>query len=648
MDTTTPSFSGPAVPARYVDTGLDYKANQSSRNAFGSAIGKYEKSPPGEWVARLKQEVGEAMRLPPASFGSSEHMEKIDHLYRIHVDEWVIAMRADPAYEDPQNKRWVSQISSCFDEDTSYDDNRARLFKSYAQFQDVWWYIIAGGNMNTSLLDARERVESMLGNTAADGNEAAIENEVTSQFSALSKASRQTDGNAFSWAFQAASVVPLNSIAPSLPHIFANIFNKDDTRQVLNMLNSGIQWENFRNEGRLRSLIEAVSPSGAFFDARQNQRQFGRRSLRGDSPGQLKKYCRVFDDLRSLLFKEVEPACSNYQKFDDSHEPYVTPSMGRHRHDTMSSVPAIRQQSRAKEWQYTPEVPTAGLGPDQRKLVWMVYCPLVMGIMYPWFSQPDQTCKDALVNNLHSNFVLASHGISKTGECTIQNIVPFISMLYNIQSTRSDMLVSLKVRGDSVSINGIEVSPSLDTKGQSVDIAIELKKETSGDGEAFGVKGATVHVSSQWHTVKDTLERGLILSHGCYSSSGTWDDAFQAACDPGDPDTHMHVTCGMEYCIESNKVPPMMIVKKDSDKDQYWIHVGGDHTSGIACHTRNILHFYMQHYKMKLDTCDGVYPHNLLLERTHYTADTNNNTYVPQPTKGRLSSAMFQSPAMMR
>ena len=119
MDTTTPSFSGPAVPARYVDTGLDYKANQPSRNAFGIGSAKYEKSPPSEWVDRLKQEVAEAMRLPPSSFGSAQQMEKVDHLFQIHLDEWVKAMRADPAYEDKQNSRWVTQISSCFDDNPS-------------------------------------------------------------------------------------------------------------------------------------------------------------------------------------------------------------------------------------------------------------------------------------------------------------------------------------------------------------------------------------------------------------------------------------------------------------------------------------------------------------------------------------------------
>ena len=645
MDTTTPSFSGPAVPARYVDTGLDYKANQPSQYAFGSAAPRYEKSPPSEWVGRLKREVAEAMRLPPGSFGNTEHMEKVDHLFQMHRDDWTDAMRADPAYENRQDKKWVNEISNCFDEDPAYDDDRGRLFKRYEQFKDVFWYIIAGGDPNPSLFDARERVESMLGNTAADGNEPAIEQEVASQYAALTKASRHTDGNGFSWATQTASLVPLNSIAPTLLHIFSNIFDKADTRHLLNIINKGDKWKTVKNEGRLRSLVEAASPSGTFFDQAEIQRRFGRRSLRGDSPEELRKYCKVFDDLRVLLFKEVEPACSNYEKYDDTRDKshLTRPSMPRH--DTYSRDPHVRQQSRAKEYQYTPEVPTAELGPEQKKLVWMVYCPLVMGVMYPWFSQPDQTCKDALVNNLHSTFVLASHGISKTGECMIQNIVPFVSMLYNVQDTRSDMLVSLKVRGDSVSVNGITVDPKLVTKSKSVDAAIELKGTTDHGGDPFAVKGTTSVVGNQWGTVTDTLKRGLNMSYECYGTAAMdWEDAFEAACDPGRSDAYMHVTCGMEYCVESNKVPPMMIVKKpDADpdsKDQYWIHVGGDHTSGIACHTKNILHYYMQHYKMKLDPCD-VHDHNMLLERVHYTADTNQNTYVPQ--QRRLNSVAYSA-----
>ena len=626
-ETNTPSFSGPALPAQYAHIGNNSQGfgdqDETTDTSFADNDQWGDLHDCRVWFDYLLMRLSEA--VDQSELG--EHNNKMmQHYFDTTVAQFRERMTLDPYYHDvPKLAKWLGDLMLCFrmpkrgfGEGNDIKQKRINMLRTPEYMKDVFWRVIA--NKSLDLLQARNMTDTLTGRQEFnDAHISKVSAELmlqSKQFMQLTNTRTHTD--AMTWASANGFLNSLGSILPtSLTDMMLKIYPKENNEELKTMLSTGIKWSEFQHENLLRHQIELIANSQqAFFPQTSVVRMFGQRNTAADAPERIVEYCHIFHGLRELLFLSNIPPCSTRESY-----PNTKPPVKRRKDETESDNLTARNAARFGESQYTPDVPSAGLSEPQINLLWGFYSPVMLGLIYPFFSLPDPNCKYDLMNNLHSSFILSAHGISKTGECVINNCVPFMATLYNNLSTTTEKALSFKlsVTNDCVHICAIkhgELTSAVDTV-HSLDVAMALR-----GGEFTGASFDETNFSPQFTRHEDNAMRCLVFSpDACVAASvataatpvAKWKAMFTAACDDGQTECDFLVCNGHEFSCAN--IPPLFIVQNENVPTEYIVYMDHKRTSGIACHTKKLVDYYLKHYKHARTLCPTLHKHNFWLER---------------------------------
>lgn len=652
-DTTiTPSFSGPALPAQYANIGNDSQGfgvpdlDETTDTSFADNNQWGDLYDCRVWFDYLLMRLSEAVDQSEIGDHNNKMMQ---HYFDTTVSQFRERMQLDPYYHDvPKLAKWLGDLMLCyrmpkrgFGESEDIKQKRINMLRTPEYMKDVFWRVIA--NKSLDLLQARNMTDTLTGRQ--EFNDAHI-SKVSAELMQQSKQFMQltntrTHSDAMTWALANGFLNSLGSLLPStLTDMMLKIYPRENNEELKTMLSTGIKWSEFQHENLLRHQIELIANSQqAFFPQTSVVRMFGQRNAAADAPKRIVEYCQIFHGLRELLFLTNIPPCSTRETYPDTK-----PEVKRRKHEPESADLTLRNTARMAESLYTPDVPSAGLSEPQINLLWGFYSPVMLGLVYPFFSLPDPNCKYTLMNNMHSSFVLSAHGISKTGECVINNCVPFMATLFNNLNTNGDKALSFKltVRNDCVHICGIkrgELNSVSDA--HSLDVALALK-----GGEFIGNDLKHTDLSApQWTRHQDNAMRSLVFTpdacaaaqHGKGDRVAMWNAMFDAVCDDSQTDCEFLVCNGHEFACAN--IPPLFIVQLEDESASYIVHMDAKRTNGIACHTKKLVDYYLKHYKHAKNLCPTLHKHNFWLERRAYDNLRDPKTTVP----GVLSHTVDQN-----
>ena len=650
-DTITPSFSGPALPAQYTDIGNEGFGEPSSTSLFEESSFANFSDPDAYgdlmnanvWHDYMLQRMAQAIDRQSLN---TNNRKGILHYYDTTLMNFQMRMKNDGLYrENPKLAKWVEMLMSCFKQPKGKEHHynspeiarlRKSMLRSPEHMLDVFWRVIADRQLD--LLQSRNLTDVLVGSQEfSDGHLSQVANKLMEQSKDFMRLNATRPMEGVHWATSQGFFNSLAGLPKTLPEMMPEIFkggnHNTNVEDLRNMLQTGVQWNAFQHEQTIRSALETfTSGTSAFFSQNNVGRMFGPRRSAMDSPDRMTEYCKVFHGLRDVLFDTNTPPCSVREEYRKVQKPKKRPI-----HDPNSDDVAIAYGSRSAEAAYTPDVPQSGLTEPQINCLWGFYAPLMMGLMYPFFSLPQPNCKHALMNNMHSSFVLAAHGISNTGACLIQNVIPFLATVYNSRKGDSPMMARIRAKRDKVNICAIGFGNiSFSDEERSLDVASSLQNFAGLSNNPVN----KTDMSSQWNMHAEVAANGFVpsaaLVQGAAASAVTADNAFEKMFELGCSNTEeqcFQIANGMEF--SSTNIPPLFIVKATDGDSMYNVYIDPKKKNGIPCHTKKLVDFYLKHFHHKNTLCKNLHTHNYLLERLDHDRLREN---LPNNTDGYKSS----------
>ena len=550
------------------------------------------------------------------------------------VNKWKKRMLADPQRTFSRNTHWVNQIVNCFKYSDEHNELRSTMLKTPRMLKKVFMVVV--GDSSKDLSRGRREYYNLTGDDEDDEKivkrNAKMSRSHVDQIIAVSQ-SNYTGGRT-PWTLQSkltSNALP-HSMVIQLHDAVGNEYADNNTiKDMFEMMQRGAKWSEFSIEPEMLKEIDIGQADSDFFRQSSMSRPFGPKvSDPRVTTDLLKKWCKIFAPIRDVLYGAESSACSTYEDLVDE-DPVV------YDNDDDDDL-----DQRQRESMFMPEVPTAELTGMQRDFIWTCMSPVFLGVMYPWFSRPNDEARRKMTDFYHSSFFLSAHGLSPVGREFVCGVVPFFAQV--VSAMRSEN------KKNPGSQKGVHMRFTVDEEEHCRRIFINQL----GDWTDYEEK--TSYEMAKW-LENDVSPGGLSLTKASPEVINLqkyikYKDAVAPVTTPTDWDTftddkteHGGYVCCWDGLVA--ETPQFHMCRKDN---QYFMSWHPLLKNGIPCHNKNIIDCYRKHFENVNNLFTNVAEHNMRLFRreflysdtSQYKRNTREQSYMMHGQPGRISGQYQQ------
>lgn len=545
------------------------------------------------------------------------------------VNKWKKRMLADPQRTVSRNTHWVNQIVNCFRYSDEHNPLRSTMLKTPRMLKKVFMVIV--GDSSKDLTRARREYYNLTGDDEDDEKivkrNAKMSRSHVDQVIAFIQ-SNYTGGRT-PWTLQSkltSNALP-HSMVIQLHDAVGNEYADNNTiKDMFEMMQRGAKWSEFSIEPEMLKEIDIGQADSDFFRQSSMSRPFGPKiSDPRVTTDLLKKWCKIFEPIRDILYGAETSTCSTYEDLPEE-DPMI------HDNDDEDEL-----DQRQRESMFMPEVPSAELTGMQRDFIWTCMSPVFLGVMYPWFSRPNDEARRKMTDFYHSSFFLSAHGLSPVGREFVCGVVPFFAQVVS--------LVRATNKTNPGSHTGVHMRFTVDEEEHCRRIMINQLSEWTEYEETSSYEMAKSldndqNLGSILSLAKNSTPVNNLEKYIKYNKDSVEWDKFKGAT----PDEGGYVCCWDGLVAET---PQFHMIKKDGE---YYISWHPLLKNGIPCHNKSIIDCYRKHFENVNNLFTNVAEHNMRLFRreflysdtSQYKRNTREQSYMMHGQPGRISGQYQQ------